>query len=431
MRLENESRVGIIGGGPAGCFAAIQLLNRARESGIRLDVRIFDPRFDTDVRGVAACKGCAGIVSANAVQSIESLGLSVPPRVIQETIEEYRVHILGQTIRLPQPHPGRKILSVYRGRGPRTHQGDPIESFESYLISEAVARGAGYVPERVRSLGWDSGPLVRTESTTFAADLIVLATGVNNRPIPEPFFEYTPPPTEIMAQDEIRKPADWPAHTVVAFFGEPKGLIFGALVPKREYLNVSLLGYQMGPDPIREFFRAQKEPMAEYFSAPLENCCGCSPRVPLHIAPRYYGDQWVAIGDAAVARLYKDGIYSSFVTAEAAMRTALDQGIDAEAFKAGYEPAARRIAADNRYGDILFAISTAILRNPRLTAAFLYSLRLDETRPEGKKILARLIWGMLTGDESYRLLFRMSFRPRELAELGREIIRRGRWLIPD
>ncbi len=431
MRLKDGSRVGIVGGGPAGCFAAIQLLNRARESGLRLDVRIFDPRFDTDISGVAACKGCAGIVSANAVQSMESLGLNVAPRVVQETIEEYRVHILGQTIRLPQPQPGRKILSVYRGRGPRTHRGAPIESFDLYLISEAVARGAGYVPERVRSLGWDRGPLVRTDSTSFAADLIVLAAGVNNRPIPELFFNYTPPQTGVMAQDEIRKPAGWPAHTVIAFFGEPKGLIFGALVPKREYLNVSLLGHHMGADPIREFFRAQKEPMAEYFTAPLENCCGCLPRVPLHIAPRYYGDQWVAVGDAAVARLYKDGIYSSFVTAEAAMRTALDQGIDAEAFKTGYEPTARRIAADNRYGDILFAISTAILRNPRLTAAFLYSLRLDETRPAGKKILARLIWGMLTGDESYRLLFRMSFRPRELAELGREIIRRGRWLIPD
>jgi flavin-dependent dehydrogenase len=431
MRLENESRVGIIGGGPAGCFAAIQLLNRAREEGLRLDVRIFDPRFDTDVRGVAACKGCAGIVSANAVQSIESLGLSVPPRVIQETIEEYRVHILGQTIRLPQPHPGRKILSVYRGRGPRTHQGEPIESFDSYLISEAVARGAVYVPERVRSLGWDRGPLVRTESTNFAADLIVLAAGVNSRPIPELFFNYTPPQTGIMAQDEIRKPAEWPAHTVIAFFGPPKGLIFGALVPKRDYLNVSLLGHQMGPNPIQGFFQAQQGPMAQYLSAPPESCCGCTPRVPLHIAPRYYGDQWVAVGDAAVARLYKDGISSSFLTAEAAMRTAVDQGIDAAAFKAGYEPAAQRIAADNRYGDILFAISTAILWNQRLTAAFLYSLRLDETRPEGKKILARLIWGMLTGDESYRLLFRMSFRPRELAELGREIIRRGRWLIPD
>ena len=160
MRLENESRVAIIGGGPAGCFAAIQLLNRARESGLRLDVRIFDPRFDPDVKGVAACKGCAGIVSANAVQSIESLGLSVPPRVIQETIEEYRVHILGQTIRLPQPHPGRKILSVYRGRGPRMHQGEPIESFDSYLISEE-GRHVGRPLHIAAPTGADTIPAVK------------------------------------------------------------------------------------------------------------------------------------------------------------------------------------------------------------------------------------------------------------------------------
>jgi hypothetical protein len=31
---------------------------------------------------------------------------------------------------------------------------------------------------------------------------------------------------------------------------------------------------------------------------------------------------------------------------------------------------------------------------------------------------------MLTGDESYRDLFRMSFRPRDLAILGREALRR-------
>lgn len=108
MRLENGSRVGIIGGGPAGCFAAMHLLNRARESALKLEVRIFDPRFSGEARGVAACKGCAGIVSANALQAVESLGLCVPSRVIQETIDEYRVHILGQTIRLPQPKPGRK-----------------------------------------------------------------------------------------------------------------------------------------------------------------------------------------------------------------------------------------------------------------------------------------------------------------------------------
>jgi flavin-dependent dehydrogenase len=426
MRLENESRVAIIGGGPAGCFAAIHMLNRARESGFRLDVRIFDPRFASDVRGVAACKGCAGIVSANALEAIESIGLRVPPPVIQEVIEEYRVHILGQIIRLPQPKAGRKIWSVYRGRGPRIHGGEPIDSFDSFLLSEAIARGAVYVPERVRSLEWQAGPVVRTESTGFSADLVVLAAGVNNRPIADTFFDYTPPSTGSMAQDELRKPTDWPAHTVIAFFGEPKGLVFGVMVPKKQYLNVSLLGHQMGPDPVHEFYRAQKESIGKYFSAPLESCCGCSPRVPLQAAQRYYGDQWVAVGDAAVARLYKDGIFSANTTAEAAIRTAFDLGIDAEAFRAGYAPAAFRIAVDNRYGEILFRISTAIVQNSRLTAAFLYSLRLDERRPPEKKILSRLIWGMLTGDESYRELFRMSFRPRELAAIGREILRRGR-----
>jgi flavin-dependent dehydrogenase len=426
MRIENESRVAIIGGGPAGCFSAIHLLNRAREAGLRLDVRIFDPRFGEDVKGVAACKGCAGIVSANAVQAIESIGLNVPARVVQEVIEEYRVHILGQIIRLPQPRPGRKILSVYRGRGPRTNTGEPVESLDSYLLSEAVARGAAYVPERVRSLEWGTGPVVRTETNTFAADFIVLATGVNHRPITDSFFDYSPPPTGSMAQDEIRKPPDWPAHTVVAFFGEPKGLVFGAMVPKKQFLNVSLMGYQMGPDPIHDFYRAQKESIDKYFSAVPEGCCGCSPRVPLQSAQRYFGDRWVAVGDAAVARLYKDGIFSANFTAESAMRTAFETGIDAESFRTGYAPTARRIALDNRYGEILFRISTAIVQSSRLSAAFLYSLRLDERRPPEKKILARLIWGMLTGDESYRELFRMSFRPRELAEIGREILRRSR-----
>ncbi len=424
MRLQENSLICIIGGGPAGCFAAIHLLDRAREASIHLDVRIFDPRFVREARGLASCKGCAGIVSANALQAVESINLQVPPSVIQETIEEYRVHILGKIIRLPQPRPGRRILSVYRGRGPRLHSGEPIESFDAFLLAEARARGAVYLPQQVRSVGWEEGPVVHTDSESFPADLVVVANGVNSRPVLDPVFDYVPPPTEIMAQDEIRKPPQWPAHTVAAFFGEPKGLVFGVMVPKREYLNVSLLGYGMGPDPIREFFQAQQEPIANYLATPPEGCCGCGPRVPLHAARRFFGDRWVAVGDAAVARLYKDGIFSAFTTSRMAMDTALQNGVSAAAFESGYASTARQIAGDNQYGEILFGISNAIMKNPRLTAAFLYSLRLDEHRPPEKKILARTIWGMLTGDESYRELFRMSFRPRDLAELGREALRR-------
>jgi flavin-dependent dehydrogenase len=424
MRLQENSRICIVGGGPAGSFAAIHLLDRAREASIRLDVRIFDPRFIREACGIASCKGCAGIVSANALQAIESIGIRVPSEVIQETINEYRVHILGKIIRLPQPRPGRRILSVYRGRGPRLHAGEPIDGFDAFLLTEARARGAVYVPHWVRSVGWQEGPVVHTDTESYPADLVVLACGVNSRPVMEPAFEYVPPPTETMAQDEIRKPPGWPAHTVAAFFGEPKGLVFGVLVPKREYLNVSLLGYGMGPDPIHEFFRAQREPVSHYLAGPPESCCGCGPRVPLHAANRFFGDRWVAVGDAAVSRLYKDGIFSAFTTSHAAMAAAFENGVGAAAFESGYAPVARQIAADNRYGEILFGISNAILKNPRLTEAFLYSLRLDERRPPEKKILARTIWGMLTGEESYRELFRMSFRPRDLAELGREALRR-------
>jgi flavin-dependent dehydrogenase len=428
MKLQENSRICIVGGGPAGCFSAIQLLDRAREASLRIEVRIFDPRFQHEERGPRSCKGCAGIVSANALQAVESLGLRVPPSVIQETISEYRVHILGQVIRLTPPRPGRTILSVYRGRGPRVHTGEAIESFDAFLLAEARARGAIYVPERVRSVEWQGGPAVQTDSATYPADLLVLATGVNSTPVLEPFFNYAPPPVEVMAQDEIRKPAGWPAHTVVAFFGEPKGLAFGVMVPKKDYLNVSLLGHGMGPNPIREFFQAQREPISSYLPDLPESCCGCGPRVPLRAAERLFGDRWVAVGDAAVARLYKDGIFSAFTTARSAMETALQKGINAAAFESGYAPIARRIADDNRYGEALFGVTNAIIRSARLTAAFLYSLGVDERRPREKKILARLIWGMLTGDESYRDLFRMSFRPSELADLGREALRQ-QWNI--
>jgi flavin-dependent dehydrogenase len=424
MQLRENSRVCIVGGGPAGSFAAIHLLDRAREASLRIDVRIFDPRFSQHERGIVGCKGCAGIISANCLQAIESIGIRIPPAVIQETIKEYRVHILGQVIRLTQPRPGRTILSVYRGCGPRTHSGEPIESFDAFLLTEARARGAKFIPERVRTVEWQGTPAVRTDSGIHNADFLVLAAGVNSPPVMEPFFGYTPPDVEVMAQDEIRKPAGWPPHTVAAFFGDPKGLVFGVLVPKKDYLNVSLLGYGMGPDPVREFFQAQQEPIANYLSVPPESCCGCGPRVPLHAARRLFGDRWVAVGDAAAARLYKDGIFSAFTTSQSAMESAFQSGISAASFESGYAPVARRIADDNRYGEILFGISNAIIKNARLTNAFLYSLRVDERRPSEKKILARTIWGMLTGDESYRDLFRMSFRPRDLASLGREALRR-------
>lgn len=74
IRLQNGNRVCIIGGGPAGSFSAIHLLKLAQEHGLQLDVLIFEVR-DPAGPGRESCKGCAGILSADLVNSLTSMGI--------------------------------------------------------------------------------------------------------------------------------------------------------------------------------------------------------------------------------------------------------------------------------------------------------------------------------------------------------------------
>ena len=74
MQLINGNRVVIVGGGPAGSFAALHLIRYARESGISLEVRILEPR-DFSRPGPGGCNKCAGIVSSVLKQDLQTLGL--------------------------------------------------------------------------------------------------------------------------------------------------------------------------------------------------------------------------------------------------------------------------------------------------------------------------------------------------------------------
>ena len=71
--LQNNDRVAIVGGGPAGSFFAIHLLREARSLNRHLDVVIVEKRGPTD-QGADdfQCKGCnfcAGLVSPRRQQS--------------------------------------------------------------------------------------------------------------------------------------------------------------------------------------------------------------------------------------------------------------------------------------------------------------------------------------------------------------------------
>jgi flavin-dependent dehydrogenase len=422
LRLRDGDRVGIVGGGPAGSFAAMHLLKLAEQRGLRLEVLIFEPRL-AQVLGPRGCKGCAGILSHGAVQNMATLGLSVPPDVVQSELRAYVVHVAGHGASIAQPDPRRRILSIYRGGGPRLHEGPPLGGFDSFLLGEACSRGARHVAARVRRVEWQDGPVICTDDNRFPCQFLVLATGVNSRPPLAPGFGYEPPATASMAQDEIWRPDNWPEDKVVGFFDQPPGLVFGALVPKGRYLSVSLLWRSPEPDAIRQFYAAQREALQRFYVDLPDQLCGCNPRIVTRPAPVYYGDRWVAVGDAVVSKLYKDGINSAFITAGRAMKAAVEHGIERSSFAEVYEPLCRHIAHDNRYGELLYTVASRVLRSPLMAGATMGSVRAEAGVASERRFQSSVLWGMLTGDESYRSLFLKCLHPRGLLGITRQLLR--------
>ena len=405
MQLINGSRIIIVGGGPAGSFTALHLMHLFAEAHLDLDVTIIEAR-DFNRPGPGSCNKCAGILSSTLVKNMERLGLTIPVEVIQSVIDTYILHIGNIQLPLHTLKPSRRIISVYRGRGPRLGGLPAPLSFDGWLLHQAQERGARIMQMRVLAVRPGPRPIVVTAREELEADLVVLATGVNSRHVLDPAWGYQPPRTETMAQDEIPLISGMMENSVHIFFENPPGLIFGALIPKGRYANISLLGHGLPLGAVSQFFDAHG--LKEFIPEGTTPLCGCTPNVAVSTAKGFFADRLVVVGDAAVTRLFKDGIGSAFITAEAAAQTAIRRGISRQDFSAGYAPVCHRIAQDNFFGRLLFRLWSFIYRSPILRKAWIEAIRNEVHRRIDHRILTRVVWGMFTGDESYRLLFRMS-----------------------
>ena len=418
-QLEAGDRVCIVGGGPAGSLAALHLMDEARRRDVKLDVTIFEPR-NFNMPGPGGCNHCAGLLSHHVTRGLERLGLTLPSDVIQARIGSYALHLNGELRQIHPSDPGREILAVYRGAGPRDNPfAQPVASFDQFLLTAAVDRGARLVPHRAVKVAEGLRPQVHTQGESFPADLVILASGVNSRSPLDLSFGYRPPKTAVMAQDEVPRPEGWPADRVEAFFKTPPGLVFGAIIPKGGFLNISLLGKHLPTDAVPAFVESRGHE-ARLPRLP-RSLCGCTPRVAVRPAGRYYGHRWVAVGDAAVTRLYKDGIGSAMTTTGAAMRAVVGRGVSSGDFRRWYRPTFRAVARDNLFGRILFRMWSLTLERDRLAEAWLRTFDRESTRPHEKRPLHRILWGMLTGDEPYERLFRRAMDPSMLWSLARSL----------
>ena len=383
---------------------------------LRLEVLIFEPR-DFSRPGPAGCNRCAGVLSSHLWNNLSELDLSIPADVIQADLQSYNIHLDHQSIHLERPDPSRRIISVYRGGGPRLAEPVPEQSFDQFLLFQATRRGAVHIPHRVRQVNWEGRPIVHTTTGQYPADLVVLAIGINSRSPMDGSFGYHPPRTEVMAQDEVLRPTNWRSDEVNAYFKQPRGLSFGAIIPKGRYLNISLLGKGFTPHSIEEFIAAQN--LAEPLNYTASNgLCGCNPRIAVSASRHYFGDRWVAVGDAAATRLYKDGIGSAYQTTKNAMTVAVQAGISQSRFRDLYAPICRSIATDNSYGFLLFRLWNFVLNSPLFLQVWKAAIQWEMSQPINRRRQMQVLWGMLTGDEPYRNLFYKGINPLGLLHLG-------------
>ncbi len=401
LKLRPGSHVAVIGGGPAGSFFTLHLLKAARSNGFPLKVTLFE-RKHFELPGPAGCNMCAGILSSRVVMGLQELGLSVPPSVIMGRLRRYMLHWRQTRVAIEPPDPTRQILSVFRGAGPKLGIVPPEASFDTFLLSQAEAAGASVVPEHVLEVTFAPGEPaeVRTAHRHAAFELVVLASGVNAR-VPTLFgMNYQKPPTVTMAQDEIRLNHPSDPGTVHVYCDEPYGLLFGGLVPKGDYISVSLLGHGLPGRSLEPFLGALRE--RGVLREDPERLCGCRPRVAIGPASGFYGDRFVAVGDAAVTRLYKDGIGSALHTAKCAAHVVFERGIAGRDFGRYYRPIVQAIAHDNRYGKWLFHMWEHAKGEGLLSTLGQRALLAEGHLAPAWRVHASLLWYMFTGDAPYR-----------------------------
>jgi len=430
LKLNNGSRVAVIGGGPAGSFFSYFLLDMADRVGINLHVDIFEPR-DFNIPGPRGCNMCAGVLHESLVQSLATEGISLPTSVVQRGLDSNMLHMDVGSIRITTPQQEKRIATTFRGIGPRDLHDRTGESLDGHLMKLAVQKGANRINSRVDEVTWMTNPdhpdpqtrriLIKTQGgTPQTYDLVAVTTGVNTallRKFEELDFGYTPPRKTQCHVRDYYLGAETVTHylgaSLHAFLLDMPRLDFGALIPKGDYVTLSLLGDNVDDEMVQAFLNAPavKRCLPPDFAAE-RFACSCAPRINVQGSTQPFGNRIVFIGDSGVTRLYKDGIGAAYRAAKVAARTAIFEGIAADDFRRHYLPFCQTTRMDNSIGKLIFTIVRQFQRSRLLRHAI---LRMVATEQQGKASavsgMSKVLWDMFTGSASYRDIFLRTVRP--------------------
>jgi flavin-dependent dehydrogenase len=436
LALKDGSRIGVIGGGPAGSFFAYFLLETAERAGLALDVEVFEAR-DFTRPGPAGCNMCGGMVSESMVQTLATEGICFPETVVQRGLDSFVIHSPEKTAYMDIPLQERRIAAMHRGSGPKSAHVHNWVSFDGYLLDAAASRGATVIHGRVSGISAEGGmPTLSVGEKPFGPyDLVVDAAGVNS-PAWRIFADYDggfePPKTAKAYVGELYVGKEWIDETfgssMHVFMLALPGLEFAGLLPKGQHLTLVMLGDGVDDEFIEEFLR---HPTVRACLPPgwttEQRDCQCRPKLNSRGMARPYTDRLLFLGDAGITRYNKDGIGAAYRAAKAAAVTAVFDGVSARAFAGHYMRTCSGLERDNRYGRVIFGLAGVIQAIGPARRGMMRMLVHEQERESAKRHMSSILWDTFTGSAPYKDVFIRFFHP---AFIGGILMHTARSLSP-
>ena len=420
LKLSDGSRIGVIGGGPAGSFFSYFLLDMAERVGIKLSVDVYEPR-DFNQYSPRGCNMCGGIISETLVQMLATEGINLPPTVVQRGLESYTLHTDRGTVSIETPLHEKRIAAVHRGMGPRNLREIKWGSFDAYLQVLAIEKGANLLQQKVTRVSFSNGlPEIITDGTSGKTyDLTVAATGINSK-VMKSFTElgvgYLPPRSVKTVIREFYLGEEIISHhfgnAMHIFLLDLPEVEFAAFIPKGDYVTFCMLGTHITQQVIDQFMETPevKNTLPENMYKDMLSC-HCNPKIAVTAAKNAFADRMVFIGDCGVTRLYKDGIGAAYRTAKAAASTAIFQGISEEDFKKYFWPACKNLDNDNKIGKLIFMITRINQKVAIARSAMLKMVAEEQSGKVSGNTMSTVLWDMFTGSASYKEIFLLTLHP--------------------
>lgn len=189
-------------------------------------------------------------------------GINLPDSVVRKGINSYNLHTHHGDVYIATPDLERTIATVYRGGGPKGMIPEGKESFDYFLLRDAIKEGAVLNPLRVDRIAIrDRKPVLFSKDGELGQfDLVVGAFGVNST-TPKMFegigFGYQEPPTVttaiaelLLGEENVEKHF---GNSVHLFLLPDKGMKFAAMIPKGAYATLCILGKEMNANTVNEF----------------------------------------------------------------------------------------------------------------------------------------------------------------------------------